>query len=804
MFQNILEERSLVGPEMVENDFFAPTDDDMRTSTSFYGSPLPPTTFWGLSGEQSKNSTRETPHSQSTLTPPSVIVSGLLQADSLQDSSVNPTVNRSMIMDLPPLQRSTTDGSISVAQSKTPDQLTSVQKPDPETHSPQIDLSSAESAPGQHDLPFGESDTINSTIHAKTSEDAKNAFASLVPLLHKVHYGNFCGLLLHVIKETHHQVPLRDVFCMLYSGDTLEGIHIPKGESLDMNNFSQERLIGIKTQYLVRESFRIPDTFQDGLFQDSTLPTVNFHEFLRNFLAIKILFCCVKKVNDSSQTLPRLSLFKVYYILCQKLMHEYPEFSNYSSSLHHNILGQPKIGVLTKLVYPYLKWKRLGKRGQSKVHYLGWTWNESIIDHDIIGLLDLDLAKLSEYFTNRSQVPIRRRVSRSQNSEKDQEASMRHTISKQTIPIPMPSLVKPRYSFVDLTDRYPDWHCSPRIWNVTPNTIPTQSLWVKVTMERSVEVLKRHGVNLDPLIANMFKVVFSGEDQYIISDTLMHSIMVLFDGTSPKETFLHLYLVVLLLLFPVIIASDQEVSIFAKLQLRASVKHCVTKLEDKFSCMSCIDMPSLTTFINILRKMIHISEMTSSKLELSHSKAVFKEVGHDIKHSTITVSECGDISKCEELFIKGAINALNAYSNELISNRTTANEIANVTNIHNIGKAFQQVTLEAIHTMVSITSGLRDAELFNDVPYQVFRISVKLFHEVTLSFPEILQLPIPIITFIILHYLNEMQKASFGEFVRRGPDLAKETFKCWWIFSSMLQEYMCVISEVVALTQTLA
>ncbi|GEQ68300.1 hypothetical protein JCM33374_g1968 [Metschnikowia sp. JCM 33374] len=295
--------------------------------------------------------------------------------------------------------------------------------------------------------------------------------------------------------------------------------------------------------------------------------------------------------------------------------------------------------------------------------------------------------------------------------------------------------------------------------------IPKQSLWSKVTMERSVEVLKGHGVNLDPLIETIFEFFFFGDDQYMISDTVIYSITVLSNRSSPRETFLHLYLVVLLLIFPVIVASDQEVTMSAKQQLRVSVKNCVTRLEDEVSILSYIDKPSLTIFIQVLRKMLHLSEMTSSRPKLSHSEGVFKEMAQDIKSLTITASECGEVSPFEELFIKGTINAFNAYSYELMANSATASQMVNITNIHNIGKAFQEVVLNAAHSLLDIPSGIQDGDDHKDVSYQ---------------------------------------KVSFAEFARRDPDLSKDTFKFWWVFSSMFQEYICVMSEVAALSQALA
>ncbi|GEQ68298.1 hypothetical protein JCM33374_g1966 [Metschnikowia sp. JCM 33374] len=413
----------------------------------------------------------------------------------------------------------------------------------------------------------------------------------------------------------------------------------------------------------------------------------------------------------------------------------------------------------------------LGKRGQSKSHYIGLTCNESMVDEDTIRLVNLDITDLRDYFKNLWQPAKINLITRLKPKCHNQ------AMCSESNQVPMISPIKSSYSFIDLMCKYPSGDCSPRIWHVTPNTIPKQSLWAKVTMERSVEVLKGHGVNLDPLIANIFEFVFSGNDQYLISDTVIYSIMVLSNRSSPREAFLHLYLVVLLLIFPVTIASDQEVSMFDKLQLRVAVTNCVTKLEDEVSILSCIDEPSLATFIQILRKMIHISEMTSSSSNSSHAESVLKEMAHDIKSLTITASECGDF---------------------------TVSKMADVTNIHNIGKAFQKVALVATQAMSSIASGITDSELYNDVPYQVFHLSAKLFHEVTLAVAEIVQLPMPVITSIILYYTNEMQQVSFAEFARRGPDLSKDTFKCWWVFSSMFQEYMCVMSEVIALSQALA
>ncbi|GEQ68319.1 hypothetical protein JCM33374_g1987 [Metschnikowia sp. JCM 33374] len=566
-----------------------------------------------------------------------------------------------------------------------------------------------------------------------------------------------------------------------------------------MNKFSEERLIGIKLQHLVRESFRIPQTFQNGLFQHSMLPTVNFHEFLRNFLALKILYGSLRKVEDSSQTLSRLSVYKVYYILCHKLTKTHSHLSNCVSSPRQHFLGQPKIGGLTKLIHPDLVWKRLGKRGHSKVHYVGLTWNESTVDKDTLGLLDLHVTDLSEYF-KRGTNPLKPSLlPRSRVPQRSQGIT-----NQQITPIPMQSSpFKPLSSFVDLSCKYPDCDCSPRNWKMTPNMVPKQSEWAKVTMKRSLDVLKGQGVNLDPLMARINAGDYSSNDEASISGTVIQSIKVLWNVSASNETYFHFYLAVILLLLPVIVASDQEVPKVSKAQIHASMKDCVMKLENEVATFASIDTDSVTFFSRNLRKMIHISEMTSCAVKRSDTKSVFKEILSDFQQITNKGDGLRGMSACEELFISGAVKGMNAFSLNMSESSFVASHASPITNIVNIGKTFQDVSLSAMSTLVSLSSSIQDDMTEKDVGYQVFHLSARLFHQMTLTYPEISHLPIRIISFIISYFFNEMQRVSFAEFAKRDPGLSQETFKSWWIYSSMFQEYMDVMSEVVALSQNL-
>ncbi|GEQ68320.1 hypothetical protein JCM33374_g1988 [Metschnikowia sp. JCM 33374] len=657
-------------------------------------------------------------------------------------------------------------------------------------------------------LPFSNSSSADCDIQTKSSEEAKEAFIRLFPLLKTVNSGNFGQYLIEVLKECHDDVPLNDFFHIIYNGDPSKDMCMQKDDEaagIDRTP-SQERLKGIKLQYLVLESFKNSNTALNRLLLNSRLSTVTFHELSRNFLAIKILLGCIKKVDDHSQTLPRLSIYKVYYMICRKLSHKVQDIPSFVFSAKHHILAQPKLGVLTKLLYPDLVWKRLGKRGQSKAHYIGLTWNTSMVDDDIIGLLDLNIIDLTKHFDSMSnagdQVPKRRRTAKSQ--EKVKPVSVNSDIT----PTSLLSPKKPLYSFVNLSSKYPDWDTSPRVWKVAPNSVPKHSVWAKATMERSMEVLGGYGVSFYRLSENVAKGVFHSDDHSSISETVIQSINVLLRASCPKEIFLHLYLAVILLLFPVILASDQEVSKDSKIQLRVSVNACVRKLESEFTNDSSIDKTSLVIFTRALRNMIHINEMTSSRVQASHTKRIFKEVVGDLQSVICRFESSNDLSCFEEMFVKGVIKAINAYSCDLTDSSaptiTSTSPSPYPTSLLSIGKALQQVLLIASSTMSQLSCLTQEDETDGDVPFQVFRLSAELFHELTLSYPEIVRLPIPIISFLMQHHTSEMQNISFSRFSRRGTDLCSGTFKTWWIFSAMFQEYMSVISEVVALSAALA
>lgn len=65
--------------------------------------------------------------------------------------------------------------------------------------------------------------------------------------------------------------------------------------------------------------------------------------------------------------------------------------------------------------------------------------------------------------------------------------------------------------------------------------------------------------------------------------------------------------------------------------------------------------------------------------------------------------------------------------------------------------------------------------------------------------PFVLHLTMKRIELIINSANNEFQNAAFNSVGSLDPELSKDAFKCWWVFSTV-QEHLSILSEAVALS----
>ncbi|GEQ67609.1 hypothetical protein JCM33374_g1274 [Metschnikowia sp. JCM 33374] len=646
----------------------------------------------------------------------------------------------------------------------------------------------------------------------KIIQEAEEAFDKFAPLLSTVSTQNFCVFLVECLRDYHQYIPLSDLFNLIYvnKGFDYEFSSVAQISPHETTESLELKLKSLKFCSVILKTFQSPlpqkgvEVLSNGGVR---LSSASFHEFLRCFLGIKIIFSSIQKVDDSSVShlvISRQSVYKLYYILCQRLLRSHPSIEPGISQ--HLILGPSKLGQLTNLVYPNIRTKRLGRRGDSKPHFIGYTWKESVLDSEILQLLELELPQLKEHF---NQTPRKAEEPKSVKRAKTSHGvSESKSISDEPQSMVSGSSVfsKPIYSCVDLSYRFPESDCSPRDWKTTPNSIPSQSKWAYESMKKSLVALKVYNIDMNPLIENIKNGKFGADEMNSIPQAVFDATKTLSDVSAPNKAYLHLCLVVLLLLFPIIIASDEEVPSASKIQLRNSVKACVAKLQYERSSLVSIDRVGLETFTNILSKMVKLNEMTSCRVEVEYGERVLKEMVGDLEIAgRVSPESFTGKSPLEETYITSIVLAMNAYNFKIVEENTQTAQQDIIATISSLATTLQKTVMSTNRDMKMISphaiQGLEHKVL--DVPYEVFKLAVRDFHQITLKESAVLKLPMSLISFIMLHKSNAMQYSSFQDFGKRDPKLSRESFKCWWVFSSMYQEYMSMIAEVVALSKTL-
>lgn len=242
--------------------------------------------------------------------------------------------------------------------------------------------------------------------------------SGLISKLLSVDGSNINNYLLAILYKLNLPLPVDDFYNLLYNDDPRplstisSSLRFPFGflnkiDKTDVNPQVVASSVSVINQLLnvFKDPASLANYFPSVTNPESKLSNINYHELLRTFLAIKILFdiLILLPVNSGdvpqNYTIPRLSIYKTYYIICQKLILQYPSSSNTANEQQKLILGQSKLGKLIKMVYPNLMIKRLGSRGESKYNYLGVIWNENIVNNEIKELCDNnELNNLNEIF----------------------------------------------------------------------------------------------------------------------------------------------------------------------------------------------------------------------------------------------------------------------------------------------------------------------------------------------------------------------------------------------------------------------
>lgn len=387
--------------------------------------------------------------------------------------------------------------------------------------------------------------------------DNISQFIKYVPMLNNTNSLNYAEVLAKVLHDCLYQIPLEDFFNFI-----LTLVASEKKDQFDENYFVTLKLDSLKLCHLILQSFRLPKviggSFSEHSIQNFQLLSINFVQIIRTFLAIKIILDAIIIIPDKliENSLSRTSVYKAYYIIWHKHIHCHTSFRNRLEQ-RYPVISISRFGKLMKLIYPEITRKRLGRRGESTSHYMGVQWNKKVIDADTMRLIDLKLPNLEIYFKN-SGLEERENYHMENRTEESHlhKVDYIETVSqKPIIKLLRLTTKKPLYSFVNLESSLLTSDCFPCSWNTE---FPQRSKWSKETMQKSVEALKEMNVDIEPLIEKFTIDMFYQESNVSFFDDVVQIIYLLFDRGLSGEAYLHLYLVVTLLIFPMLLANEKR------------------------------------------------------------------------------------------------------------------------------------------------------------------------------------------------------------------------------------------------------
>ena len=439
---------------------------------------------------------------------------------------------------------------------------------------------------------------------------------------------NINNYLLEILSKLNTPFPVDDFYNLLYNSDKLHSLlQIHYQHKIDRTtNSGNAQLVEIINQLL--NIFKNPDLLADYFMniniEDNKLTNINYHELLRTFLAIKILFDIMIQLplnsNEEPQnyTIPRLSIYKTYYIICQKLIMTYPSSSNTTNEQQKLILGQSKLGKLIKLVYPNLLIKRLGSRGESKYNYLGVVWNENIINDEIKNLCEKnELVDLNNIFQGEKKLlksnPLvtpkkghrksfskpKIRLEKQSNSEIHQSAREYHP-EDDTITSPTLSFIKPFLKY-------------PSDDNFT--VLNDEENWFN---DIRVRIYSTHPSISKDSIHEVFLNNDSLKSPSSLLSHFMAQLVTPLDSESSENTDLSLYLIILLEVLPFLLLIKSSANIDFLKNLRINLLYLINNLNTELRKLNFprFNINNSTVFLILLKKLINLNDLLITFIKL--------------------------------------------------------------------------------------------------------------------------------------------------------------------------------------------
>lgn len=675
---------------------------------------------------------------------------------------------------------------------------------------------------------------FHSTPQVKLEHDpSRSVLDDLLAQMLRVDASNLNPFLLEVLRKLDPGLPLDDFYNLLYNSENFS-FYVVQTEpysKIDKTLPASSLNPSVDILHSLLDIFRTPESlyahFPTVEMSDIKLASVNFHELLRSFLAIKILFDAL--VEDppgtlEQATLPRLSIYKLYYILCQKLILKYPTSSNSTSLQQKLILGQSKLGKLVKIVYPKLVSKRLGRRGESKYNYLGVSWNDNIVDEDIAAMCDHEISQLYDIFKVQkkqmellqgkvSSLRVQQRKHRRQSSASAavSDHSWYSRIDRQ--------IPKAKLSFIQYHLRFPAISLSPI--SLVDQSTDSGPNWFGTSSQHSLIALLVFSTN----ISLIREVLFSTESLEKSEDAILRGLCddllapILRSEYKEDKEYLHLFFICAIELLPYLMLIRSPKSANFIHLLKANVQHVVKNLEKEVVLLedSSIDLQDVIAFIGLLRRMINFNGLLTSFLRIDLASDVVSGMQKDVKkivQEGLQTATEGEMSELHRLISKCVIQTLIGYQYTPKEDGQQMSVERIIEMINEDCKTLQEllqvdvmrflVEMEQYHAQGSLKMGAITEDTVRAVKKWVSLIDQKfLVHTLKEHYPiSIFTSFTTLVTNQVLQFIYREHTIPF-EGSERGSLPNNATFRHWWMVASFLQEYLVVLGELVGLQDSL-
>lgn len=498
-----------------------------------------------------------------------------------------------------------------------------------------------------------------------TQQSTNNIINDLIVNLVSVDGSNINNYLLTIIYKLNFPIPVDDFYNLLYNNGKSPFFNLNKKiDKTVINTSIPNSSVDIINQLL--NVFKNPNLmgnfFPSLIDKENKLMNINYHELLRTFLAIKILFDILIQLPMNSPdepqnfTIPRLSIYKTYYIICQKLILQYPSSSNSTNEQQKLILGQSKLGKLIKLVYPNLLIKRLGSRGESKYNYLGVVWNENIIHDDIKELCDQnEIHDLNEFFNVRRKQQQQQQLLQfqyQQNPQQSQILQQYHLPQLQAVPQSITqqyfghkqhkrrpsknirqfeesdskqeSIVSPELSYIHPSSKFPTAD-DFTILAISSGENHSSNSWFDNVKMNCYSKLQNYNINY-----SVISTIFLNNDNLLQKDSLLKNIItnivqpiisfpVNEDIDQDQNIDLNLYAIIIIELLPylLLLRSSTETN-FLK-NLRLNLLYLISNLNSEVSNIennNIFTIKNSTVFLMVVKKLINLNDLLITFIKL--------------------------------------------------------------------------------------------------------------------------------------------------------------------------------------------